>query len=170
MNSVTIGLFGTCGLSTWRNKFVDAYTKNGINFFNPQLPEGVWTADRADEFVQQENYNLKNNQIILFPVTNETTGQGSLAEIGFSVLDTIRNLNQRYLIVLIDLDCKCSKSSALQIEESKRSRKLVKSKIEIESKSNPYIFLVNNFDDMLNLSIELKNSIEFNNELKKRYC
>lgn len=83
----------------------------------------------ADEFVQSENKNLKTNEIILFPVTNETTGQGSLAEIGFSVLDTMRNINDRFLIVLIDNDCIDPKATASQIEESKRSRKLVRSKV-----------------------------------------
>lgn len=165
-----IGLFGTCGSSTWRKEFVNAYNERGIEYFNPQLPEGVWKADMADEFVRIENENLKTNEIILFSVTNETTGQGSLAEIGFSVLDTVRNLKNRYLIVMIDSDCKDVKATESQIEESCRSRKLVLSKLQNEFRKNPNLFLVKSLDDMLSLSLELHQHYESMNDLKAKYC
>lgn len=164
-----VGLFGTCGSSTWRTQFVEAFQAKNIAFFNPQLPEGVWTADRADEFVQVENQNLKSNEIVLFPVTNETTGQGSLAEIGFSVLDTMRNLNDRFLIVLIDTDCIDPKATESQIEESKRSRKLVRSKVELEVRSNPKVFLVESLDEMQALSLELHTSLCDRQNIRERY-
>jgi hypothetical protein len=129
----------------------------------------MWTPDRADEFVQVENSNLKSNDIVLFPVTNETTGQGSLAEIGFSVCDVMRNINNRVLIVLIDLDCIDDKATESQIEESKRSRKLVRSKVELETKINPNVFLVDNIYDMKTLSLELHDSMIGFNNIREKY-
>lgn len=164
-----IGLFGTCGSSIWREKFISIYKERDIEFFNPQLPDGVWTPDRASEFVQIENENLKTNNIVLFPVTSETTGQGSLAEIGFSVLDVIRNLNDRYLIVLIDDECLDGKASKAQKIESERSRILVKSKVIYQAQINERIFLVNNMDEMLDLSLELHSLIEIKRKINKQY-
>jgi hypothetical protein len=164
-----IGLFGTCGKSTWRKSFIDIYESKNIDFFNPQLPDGMWTPDRSDEFVQIENSNLKSNDIILFPVTSETTGQGSLAEIGFSVCDAMRNLNNQYLIVLIDLNCLDEKATESQIEDSKRSRKLVRSKVEQEIKINPNVFLVDNMSEMKNLSLDLHQSITGFNNIREKY-
>jgi hypothetical protein len=164
-----IGLFGTCGKSIWRERFVNAYKERHIDFYNPQLADGEWTADRADEFVKIENKNLKTNEIVLFPVTDETTGQGSLAEIGFSILDTIRNLNDRYLIVFIDDDCKDPSATKNQIEESKRSRKLVKSKVIQHSFENERIFIVNNFDKMLELTFHIKNLIDMKTQINENY-
>lgn len=168
-NTITIGLFGTCGSSTWRTAFVSAFDQQSIPFFNPQLPEGVWTPDRADEFVQAENKNLKSNDIVLFPVTDETTGQGSLAEIGFSVMDTIRNLNGRKLIVLVDLDCKCPKSTPAQIEESKRSRVLVRSKVADEAFVNPNVFLVDSIEEMYELTFKLYRNMTEYSHIKQEY-
>ena len=161
MEKLTIGLFGTCGQSTWRKDFIEMFNENKIEFFNPQLGEGEWNPDHADEFVRNENYNLKHNKIILFPVTSETTGQGSLAEIGFSVADTIRHiqkdtaLKERYLIVFIDLDCNDPKASIEQIEESKRSRKLVLSKAILEADINPRVFISQSLKEMKELSLEI---------------
>jgi hypothetical protein len=44
---VTVGLFGTCGESRWRDQFVQKYKELGINFFNPQVNE--WKTDNATE-------------------------------------------------------------------------------------------------------------------------
>jgi hypothetical protein len=161
MKKTTVGLFGTCGQSTWRKDFIEMFNEHNISFFNPQLGEGEWVADRADEFVQNENYHLKNDDIILFPVTSETTGQGSLAEIGFSVADTLRqikgeaHLKERYLIVFIDPDCVDPKATSNQIEESKRSRKLVISKAIYEANINSRVFVVESLEEMKQLSLNI---------------
>ena len=95
----TIGLFGTCGNSTWRDNFIALYKEKGINYFNPQLPEGTWTPECADI----ENQHFKKDDVILFPVTNETTAFGSLAEVGFSINTLLENpANHRYFIFMID--------------------------------------------------------------------
>ena len=64
-----IGLFGTCGGSKWRDEFMAAYEERGINFFNPQV------ADWTPECAEIEADHLVNDDVILFPVTNETFGR-----------------------------------------------------------------------------------------------
>jgi len=39
MQQLCVGLFGTCGGSTWRNKFIERYNNEDIMFFNPQVEE-----------------------------------------------------------------------------------------------------------------------------------
>ena len=58
-NEVTIGLFGTCGGSTWRDKFIERYDEEGIEWFNPQK------ADWKPEDMELENVNLNEDDIIL---------------------------------------------------------------------------------------------------------
>lgn len=151
----TVGLFGTCGSSNWRKQFIEEFESNNIEFYNPQLGEGEWKPDLADEYVKIENWNLKNNELILFPITDETTGQGSLSEVGFSVADTLRSLDSRYLIVYIDPKCNDKKASKAQIEDSERSRKLVLSKVIEESKINHKVFVVKSMTELLKLTMSL---------------
>jgi hypothetical protein len=145
----TVGLFGTCGHSIWRQPLVDHLTSHNIDFYNPQLPAGAWIPDRSEEYVQAENFHLKNDHVIIFCVTDETTAQGSLAEIGFSIVDTIRHLNGRFLIVYIDDVCRDVDASAREIETSDRARKLVKSKVEEEARCNAHVILKDNLSDVL---------------------
>ncbi len=151
MNNITIGLFGTCGNSTWRNSFIEEYNKLSINYFNPQLPAGTWTPEFADE----ENRQLKTNEIVLFPITDETTAHGSLSEIGFSISDTLRNLKERYLIVFIDPECNDNDATENERKTSVRDRKLTLSKCELEQTINSKVFVVNSLEEMLSLSIKL---------------
>ena len=164
-----IGLFGTCGQSRWRDPFIKHYCEAGIEFFNPHLEEGEWVPDRADEFIQAENQNLKTNDIVLFPITEETTGQGSLAEIGFSVLDTLRSLKNRNLIVYISPECHDPKATEYQIEESNRQRKLVLSKVIDESRKNPNVFVVDSLDKMFELSLELHQVILKSQSIRRKF-
>ena len=78
-----IGLFGTCGTSTFRKDlFIPKYEsiglKDGVDFFNPQVKN--WSPNCA----VLEAQHLAEDSIILFPITHETYGLGSLSEIGFS--------------------------------------------------------------------------------------
>lgn len=93
----TIGLFGTCGKSKWRDSFIAKYTELGVNFYNPLVEN--WTPLCAVE----EAEHLASNEVILFPVTAESEGFGSLAEIGFAALNVIGK--RRILIVFIDPSC-----------------------------------------------------------------
>jgi hypothetical protein len=132
----TIGLFGTYGNSTWRDSFIEEYKKRGIEFFNPQLPAGTWTPG----CVKIENDHLMNDGIILFPVTHETTGHGSLAEIGFSISASLRRNPDRYFIFMIHDTCTAPDATEDARKESERSRVLVKSKLYEISKTNSGVF------------------------------
>ena len=76
-NQVYRGLFGTCGTTTWRQEFIDAYKDFAIDYFNPQV------ADWNPELAVLEAQHLVHDDIIVFPVTAQTYGTGSLAETGF---------------------------------------------------------------------------------------
>jgi len=160
---ITIGLFGTCGSSKWREPFINEYEKNGIDFFNPQVAEGTWSPG----MVADENKHLIEDDIILFPVTSETTGQGSLAEIGFSIASALRANKHRYFIFMIDDLCNDPSASVAQIVESNRSRKLVKSKLQ-EIANNNNIFLVDDLENMLEISKWLHKSCVYHSAAVKK--
>ena len=63
-----IGLFGTCGNSTWRQdtfipRYLELGMKDGVDFFNPQVD------DWDDVMAQNEADHLATDGIIIFPVT-----------------------------------------------------------------------------------------------------
>jgi len=151
----TIGLFGTCGASTWRNTFIEEYKSRNIKYFNPQVADGTWNPG----CVVAENKHLMEDAIILFPVTYETTGQGSLAEIGFSIQAALARNPQRYFVFLIDNECKDPNASEAQVKESNRTRILVKSKLMMVARSNSGVFLVEDLDSMLRLSLQLHDNV-----------
>ena len=145
--SLCIGLFGTCGNTTFRQDlFVPTYEQNDMAYYNPQVED--WTPDCAKE----EANHLANDQIIAFPVTSETYGIGSLAEVGFSILNAIKLDDRRDFIVMIDekLDDELMEDKD-RAKESLRARQLVLAHLKKLNYSN--IFLVDCFEDMLELSL-----------------
>jgi len=90
-----IGLFGTCGKSTWRDAFMARYTAEDVPFYNPQVAPGTWTPAMAS----LEAEHLANDKVVLFAITDETFSFGSLAETGYSALNAIQN--GTYLLVYI---------------------------------------------------------------------
>lgn len=73
-----VGLFGTCGTSLWRDPVMEELAVAGIEFFNPVVPD--WTPECATI----EADHLATDKVILFVVTGETEGFGSLAETGWA--------------------------------------------------------------------------------------
>jgi len=147
----TIGLFGTCGSSRWRDPFIAAYEARGIPYFNPQVAEGAWHPG----MVEDENRHLREDEMILFPVTHETPGTGSLGEIGFSALQAIRSNRFRTMVFLIDDECRDPKATPEVVMESNRARRLVKSKIAEEARHWHNIHLVGTMEEMLALTLRL---------------
>ena len=145
----TIGLFGTCGGSTWRQKFVEYYEAHNIQYFNPQIDD--WTPDCANIEAQ----HLVDDEIILFPVTGETYGVGSLAETGFSIMQAIRSNSNRSIVILIDseLDDAIMQSDPQSAKDSLRARALVKAHLRKVKHDNVYI--VSDLDTLLKLSVQL---------------
>lgn len=148
-----IGLFGTCGKSVWRqNLFIPKYLeyglKDGIDFFNPQVEN--WNPGLAE--VEAEH--LAEDSIICFPVTSETYAFGSLAETGFSILQSLKFDDRRDLIIMIDpvLDSELMKDEE-KAKESLRARALVKQHLKKLRYNN--LYLVDTLQEMLDLSLLL---------------
>jgi hypothetical protein len=148
-----IGLFGTCGNSTWRNEFISKYDTLGINFFNPQKDD--WTPEDA----QIEADHLADDSLILFPVLSETYGLGSLAETGFSVAQAMRIDDRRDFVILIDSkpDDELASDAAL-FKESTRNRALVKA--HLRKLKLPNVYVIDTLDEMLEVSIALYKAAE----------
>lgn len=161
-NIPCIGLFGTCGSSTWRADFIQVYDAAKIRYFNPQV------SDWKPEYADIEAEHLKRDEIILFPVTSETYGTGSLAEVGFSIIQAINaNLN-RYIVVMIapDMD-EALKADETAYKESLRARRLVTA--HLKANPHPNVFVVDNLDDMLELSLSLLNVATTLSVLDEKY-
>lgn len=161
MNKNCIGLFGTCGSSTWRNEFMKKFVERGIEFFNPQVP------DWKPEFAEVEAEHLASDQIILFPVTDETYATGSLAESGFSILNAIKLDDRRDFVIMISPDLKQSlkDENPTAAKESLRARALVKQHLKKCNFSNLYV--VENLEQMLEVSITLWESHQVRNKVRE---
>jgi hypothetical protein len=153
MSKLCIGLFGTCGRSTWRQnlfipKYLECELKDGIDFFNPQVEN--WNPALAE--IEAEH--LAEDSIICFPITSETYAFGSLAEIGFSILQSLKFDDRRDLIIMIDpiLDPNLMKDED-KAKESLRSRALVKQHLKKLRYNN--LYLVDTLQEILDLSLLL---------------
>lgn len=158
--SITIGLFGTCGSSKWREPFMKAYKEQGINYFNPVKED--WKVEDA----QIEAEHLANDEIICFPVTDETYAFGSLGEVGFSILQAIKLNQRREIIIMIDPDMKSevingnspSAGTAAVVADQKRkdsikARALVMA--HLKKIDYPNVWIVKSLENMLKLSLHL---------------
>lgn len=154
MNKLTIGLFGTCGNSTFRQEIlIPAYEKEGIEYFNPQ------TEDWNESMAEIEADHLANDQIILFPVLSETYGSGSLSETGFSIAQAMRYDSARDFVFLIDKNVDEElKDNEFAAKSSVRDRALVLAHLKKVNLPNAY--LVETIEEMLELSIVLYNAQE----------
>lgn len=155
---LTIGLFGTCGGSAWRNTFIEEYEKRGYSYFNPQVDD--WN----ESFAEIEANHLANDKVILFPVTGETYGLGSLSEVGFSILNAIKLDDRREFVILIDKDLDPNLNDPAIRKESLRSRALVKAHLKKLRLSN--VYLVDTLDEMLQASLSLYESSKLRFELE----
>lgn len=160
MNKNCIGLFGTCGKSSWRDRFMEIYEIEHIEYFNPQVP------DWKPEFAEVEAEHLASDQIVLFPVTKETYGMGSLAETGFSILNAIKLDDRRDFVILVEQELEeelLTENPALA-KESLRARALVKQHLKKLGFSN--LFVVDSLDEMLAVSLALWESHQIRNQVK----
>ncbi len=102
---------------------------------------------------QVEARHLAEDEIILFPVTGETYGTGSLSEVGFSILQAIRLDDRRDFVVLIEPTLDISLDNAVARKESLRSRALVGEHLRKLRLTNLYV--VDTLDQMLAVSLKL---------------
>lgn len=153
----TIGLFGTCGKSTWRAPFIERFKEENISFFNPQVDD--WN----EEFAKTEAEHLANDEIICFPITGETYATGSLSEVGFSILQAIRLDDRRDFVIMIDDTLDPSLDDQLARKESLRARALVLQHLKKLRLKNVYV--VETLDQMLAVSVTLHRSVEIRSHL-----
>lgn len=147
---LTIGMFGTCGGSKWREPMIEKFKEQGIDYFDPQVPN--WTPECAVE----EADHLAEDAIILFPVTGETLATASLSEVGFSILNAIRLDNQRDFVIMIEPDLLSELKENVtpaQAKDSIRARALVNKHLEKLRLSNLYI--VSSLEEMCEVAISL---------------
>lgn len=163
MTQTTIGLFGTCGNSKWRDMFMANYDALGIPYYNPNDPN--WTPENA----VVESQHLKSDDIILFPVTGETFGTASLGEIGFSILSAVRADTNRYVIVYIDpeLATILVETEPARAKDSKNARQILLAHLRAQNYSN--VFVVYNLNDMLHASLKLYVHVEQMKNLRERF-
>lgn len=154
LSARTVGLFGTCGGSRWRDAFMARYEALGIPYFNPQVDN--WTPELADV----EAWHLANDSLVLFPITNETFAAGSLAETGFSALTATRTNENRFVMLYIDptVDEASTAANPQAAKDSVRARKLVLAHLKQNPVAN--VFVVDSLEDMLEKSIKLFAALE----------
>lgn len=145
--ALCVGLFGTCGGSRWRDEFIAKYEELGIEYYNPQVDD--WKPE--DAIVEAEH--LAEDAVVLFPITGETYGTGSLAETGFSALQALKLNAHRDFVVMIEQDLDPSLDDPIARKESIRARALVRKHLQMLVMAN--IYFVDSLDDMLAISIEL---------------
>lgn len=133
-----------------------AYKEQGINYFNPVKDD--WKVEDA----QIEAEHLANDQIICFPVTNETYSFGSLGEVGFSILQAIKLNDRREIIVMIDPDVELDYTKIetpdvplahIQRKDSIKARALVMA--HLKKIDYPNVWIVKSLENMLKLSLHL---------------
>ena len=147
MSKLCIGLFGTCGGSKWRDPFIKRYEELGFDYYNPQVDN--WEPWMAKE----EADHLAQDAIILFPVTDETYGLGSLAETGYSILQALRRDKRREFVIMIHDHLSDVLDNPELCKESTRGRKLISSHLAKINMANVHI--VGDLDTMLELSVKL---------------
>lgn len=156
---LTVGLFGTCGGSKWRVPFMARYEREGIAFFNPQVDD--WKPELA---IVEANH-LANDQVILFPITSETTAIGSLSEVGFSILNAIKLDDRRDFMILIEQKLDDSITDPPIRKESLRARALVLQHLKKLALGN--VYLVETLEEMLEISVTLYRAAEMREPFKK---
>ncbi len=153
-----VGLFGTCGGSRWRDDFIARYEQDGIAFFNPQVD------DWKPELAEIEAHHLAYDDVVLFPITGETYGTGSLAECGFSILNAIKLDDRRDFVIMIEDVLDPSLDNAELVKESLRARALVKQhllKLQL-----PNLYIVDNLSMMLDVSLTLYEAAKLRQPLR----
>ncbi len=156
---VTIGLFGTCGNSRWRDPFMQKYRDLGIGFFNPQVEN--WDPSCAEE----EARHLAEDEVILFPITSETYAIGSLSEVGFSILNAIKLDDRRDFVIMIDMNLDPGLDDQVVRKESLRARALVKQHLKKLRLKN--LYLVESLEEMLEISVTLHQAASLRKPLEK---
>lgn len=160
----TVGLFGTCGNSKWREPFIERLDQLGVTWYNPC---------RDDWDPEEDSYQLKNDRIILMPVTDETYGTGTLSESAFGIVTTLASIYQKTtkLVIYVAPEVKYDEKNpqlndTVAVKESNRARKIVTEHIKI-FKCLPNVYFVDSLEKMLIVTEKLVELVKLEDELKE---
>jgi hypothetical protein len=150
-NQITIGLFGTCGNSKWRDSFIQKFEESNIAYFNPLVPDWI------EEYAGIEAEHLVEDEIILFPVTDETFGFGSLAETGYSISQALRSNSEKFVVIFIapDVNEFLWTIDPVQAKESKKARSLAMAHVKRQAKLFPNVYIVDSMESMKTITFML---------------
>lgn len=95
---VTVGLFGTCGGSQWRETYKAKLAAMRLDCFDPQVMPETHGRAWCETDIENELRHLDADDILLFKVTGEATSHVTLLE----VLRTIRRPKQFVIVVIED--------------------------------------------------------------------
>ena len=146
-----VGLFGTCGNSTWRDSVIESLEKHNVKFFNPQVDN--WTPELA---VVEANH-LATDSVLVIAITDETTAFASLAEVGFAVAAAAKSPNSRAIIVYVAKEVNPNAADAAAVKDSNRARKLVLEHLKKCKLDN--VLVVNSLNDLTTTAIAQYNRI-----------
>ena len=142
MKNNTIGLFGTCGNSTWRDSVMAILTANNLEFFNPN--KANW--DPSDAVIEAEHKATDGTMV--FAITDETYGTASLAECGMALLKATLEDEKRNVVIYIAPEPQESlKENAQAWKESRNARKIVLA--DLETLTLPNFRLVKSMEEMM---------------------
>lgn len=138
-----VGLFGTCGNSTWRNPYVSMFETQGITYFNPMF---TGRDHRPDDAAREANH-LASDRIILFPVLAETDGIVSLAEIGQAEIMIAMSWN-RHLVIYIEPEVNSDFFNVKPDLAKKSNQMRMLLTRELSQVKHPRIHIVNSLSEM----------------------
>ncbi len=145
--SLCVGLFGTCGGSTWRDPFKKKYDELGIEYFEPQKDD--WKPEDA----LTEAQHMARDEVLLVAVTIDSYSLGSLTELGFQILDAARIDVRRDVLVYLETNLDCGLDDPKLRDESIRTRALAYSHLREQRLDN--LYLVDSLELMLEVSLKL---------------
>ena len=154
LNPNAIGLFGTCDKSKWREPFMQLFAEHKVPFFNPMVDN--WTPELAEV----EAWHLANDKLILFPVTSESYGFGSLAETGFSINSALTLNKGRFVLMYIapDVDDALKQEDPVRAKASRTARALAIA--HLAHVANPNVIVVKSMREMLDKVLALYAAVE----------
>ena len=145
----SVGLFGTCGASTWRRGFVAVFEEAGVEYFNPQVDD--WTPELASV----EARHLAGDAIVVMSVTGETTGAASLVEAGLMVARAIMEPDKSF-VLYVEPEAHPTLEGA---KDSNRARRLLLEHLQHFGEVKN-LHIVHSFQEMLELTLQLWEELE----------
>ena len=146
---VTIGLFGTCGNSNWREPFINQFKRDNTQWFNPNVKD--WNPDNA---VIEANH-LVDDDIVLFPILGDELGTASLSETAFSVLRAMTERKSKFTVIFIepaDISLE-EKFGTHAYKASRNARTIVMA--HLDAIKHDHVYVAEQLSDMLPISILL---------------